>query len=113
MVHKLFLSIALAGSTILASITTLGLPFAASAQVRIGPVDLVSLAFQGFLEDEGIPRAGALKREVRFNQIQAEDLVSAGIEAGRLSPSLLQDQGYLRAVQTELDDLDDRDFDDN
>lgn len=74
------------------------------AQTQIGPVPLVSLAFQGGLQDQSIPRAQTLLRSYRFGRIQAEDVVRAGIEAGRVDPAALQDAGYLRTVDIELED---------
>lgn len=78
---------------------------------QIGPVRLVSLAFQGGLREQGVPRAGALLRGIRFGRVTAEQVVRAGIEAGRIPPSALEDQAYLRAVESELDDLQEDRFD--
>jgi hypothetical protein len=86
---------------------------AMAAQIQPGPVNLVQLAYQGALEDQGIPKAATLLRQVRFNQIKAEDVVMAGIDAGRIPASTLDNQSYLRVVQTELEELRDFDFDNN
>lgn len=72
---------------------------------QTGPVQLVFLAFQGGLQEQGVPRAGALLRGVRLGRITSEQVVSAGIEAGRIPPSTLNDRAYLRTVESELEDL--------
>ncbi|NJK61525.1 MAG: hypothetical protein HC921_01530 [Synechococcaceae cyanobacterium SM2_3_1] len=84
-----------------------------AAQIQPGPVNLVQLAYQGALEDQGIPKAATLLREVRFNQIRAEDVVMAGIQAGRLPASTLENQSYLQVVETELEELTNFDVDDD
>ncbi len=94
-------------------ISMLGALAPGAARASTGPVNLVSLAYQGFLRDQGIPRAGTLSRASRFGRVRAVDLVEAGVEAGLLPASTLDDQGYLIAVRGALRDLVNLDADDN
>ncbi|MEH2157931.1 hypothetical protein [Nostoc sp.] len=73
------------------------------------PFNLVSLAYQGGLEQQGIPSAGTLIFERQNRSILAEDLVKAAVRANKLPPQVLNDQNYLSAVKSEFTSLS-RDF---
>ena len=73
------------------------------------PFNLVSLAYQGGLEEQGIPSGGTLIFERQNRNIVAEDLVKAAISANKLPPQILNDQNYLDAVKSQLTSLS-RDF---
>lgn len=73
------------------------------------PFALVNAAYSGRLESEGIPSFGDLVADVLLHDIDAEDLVRAGIVRGRLTEETLADRKYLRAVQAGLDSLVDDD----
>lgn len=73
------------------------------------PFNLVSLAYQGGLEEQGIPSGGTLIFERQNRNIVAEDLVKAAISANKLPPQILNDQNYLNAVKSQLTSLS-RDF---
>ncbi|MEO0949632.1 MAG: hypothetical protein AAFY11_16115 [Cyanobacteria bacterium J06641_5] len=73
------------------------------------PFTLVNAAYDGRLESEGIPSFGDLVADVLQHDIEAEDLVRAGIARGRLTEETLADRRYLRAVQAGLDSLVDAD----
>ncbi|MCC5662636.1 hypothetical protein LC653_01475 [Nostoc sp. CHAB 5784] len=73
------------------------------------PFNLVSLAYQGGLEEQGIPNGGTLISERQNRNIVAEDLVKAAISANKLPPQILNDQNYLNAVRSQLTSLS-RDF---
>jgi len=92
----------LAGESAAQSGETLG-------RAQYTPFDLVSAAYNGRLESEGIPSFGDLAADVLMMDIEAEDLVRAGIARGRLTEATLEDRGYLRAVQAGLDSLVDDD----
>lgn len=64
--------------------------------------NLVSLAYRGEFEDEGISSYGQLVQDYRTGDITAEDVVRAGIEDGYLSERALDDGAYLNAVATQL-----------
>ncbi|QLE41868.1 hypothetical protein FD723_16540 [Nostoc sp. C052] len=69
------------------------------------PFNLVSLAYQGGLEQQGIPSAGTLIFERQNRKILAEDLVKAAVSANKLPPQFLNDQNYLSAVRSQLTSL--------
>jgi hypothetical protein len=69
----------------------------------LSPNSLVSLAYRGEFRDRGIPGYGLLQP----SRVTAESLVKVAIEAGRLSPEVLFDRGYLNVVEVELKDLKD------
>ena len=72
---------------------------------QTAPFNLVRIGYQGFLEAQGIPSGGAFLRSINHGDITAKILVQSGIDNGRLSPQTLNDQGYLYAVQTQLNGL--------
>ena len=73
---------------------------------EITPFDLVTGAYQGRFEDQGIPSSAVFLARVHSNKISAEDLVNSAISAGRLSESTLSDQSYLNSLESIMDNLD-------
>ena len=74
--------------------------------VEITPFALVTGAYQGRFENQGIPSNAIFLNKIRTNKIDAEDLVKGAIAAGRLSENTLYDQSYLNSVETLIDNLD-------
>ena len=72
---------------------------------QISPVNLVKIAYQGFLENQGVPSSAAFIHSVNRGTITAETLVQSAIDKGRLSPQTLNNEGYLNVVQRELNSL--------
>ncbi len=72
----------------------------------LGPVNLVSLAQQGFFTDQGIPSHLTLGLQIQSGKIDAKTLVKGAIAAGRLSPDTINDDNYLSQVEFELSQLD-------
>jgi hypothetical protein len=72
---------------------------------QVTPVNLVKIAYQGFLRDQGISSGGKLIADVKSDKVTAEILVQGAIDKGRLSPQTLNDEAYLNIVQSELDSL--------
>ncbi len=70
--------------------------------------DLVSAAYRGRLESQGIPGYYRLQQAYETSQIDAEDVVNSAIAAGELSPAAAEDEGYIRAVRLHLSDLTDQ-----
>lgn len=66
------------------------------------PFELVTLARRGYFENQGIPAYGAFEQSVALDQIDVEDIIQAGIDAGRLAPIASQDEGYEFAVRLQL-----------
>ena len=73
---------------------------------EITPFNLVSSSYQGRFANQGIPSYHAFLSAIRFNQIEAEDLVQSAIASGRLSEDTLNDTAYLNSVDSLLDNLD-------
>lgn len=69
------------------------------------PFNLVYLAYQGYFRDQGIPSYSALIAAYRSGKISALDLVEAAVKTNRVPSSVLQDRGYISAVETQLDFL--------
>ena len=74
--------------------------------VEITPFALVTGAYQGRFENQGIPSNGIFLNKIRANKIGAEDLVKGAISAGRLSENTLNDKNYLNSVEALIDNLD-------
>ncbi|MDJ0904261.1 MAG: hypothetical protein QNJ55_36310 [Xenococcus sp. MO_188.B8] len=74
--------------------------------IEITPFDLVTGAYQGRFEDQGIPSNADLLARIRSNKIGAEELVTSAISAGRLSENTLSDQSYLNSVEDLIYNLD-------
>lgn len=67
--------------------------------------NLVSLAYRGQLEDEGIEGYGILIQNYRTGYVTVEDLIRAGVEEGYLTEATLSDEDYVNAVDTQLNAL--------
>ena len=73
---------------------------------QTSPVNLVGIAYQGFLREKGIPSGSKFIYAVKRGDITAETLVQSGIENGRLSPQTLNDTHYLSVVESALKYID-------
>ena len=71
----------------------------------ITPFNLVSLAYRGAFEDQGIPSYGTFLTAYRFRALSGKDIVQGAIAAKRLSPQVLSDQGYMNAVDAQIENL--------
>ncbi|MBN3922719.1 MAG: hypothetical protein HWQ37_06100, partial [Nostoc sp. NMS4] len=71
------------------------------------PVNLVTFAYQGGLQQHGIPSGEALVLKIQNRNILAKDLVKAAVNADKLPSQVLNDQNYLSAVNLELNVLPD------
>ena len=72
---------------------------------QLTPFNLVSLANQGYFQAQGIPSSGALISAHRSGRVSAEDLVKSAVTTHRLSPEVLNNRGYLSAVNFQLSNL--------
>lgn len=83
----------------------LSLNLSTSAQAEtpeIKPFNLVSLARQGYFQDQGIPSHAHFTGAVASGRIQAEDIIKAAIAKDRLSAEILKDKSYLKKVEANL-----------
>ena len=69
---------------------------------RTEAFNLVSSAYRGDFEDQGINSYAVLVTNYETGDLTAEDLVNAAVEAGELSPMALEDQSYIEAVDAQL-----------
>ena len=72
---------------------------------RTEAFNLVSSAYRGDFEDQGVNSYGVLITNYETGDLTAEDLIQAAVDAGELSPAALEDDGYVRAVDAQLDAL--------
>ena len=72
---------------------------------RTEAFNLVSSAYRGDFEDQGINSYAVLLENYETGELTAEDLIQAAIEAGELSPSAMEDDSYVNAVDAQLDAL--------
>jgi len=72
---------------------------------RTEAFNLVSSAYRGDFEDQGINSYAVLVGNYESGDLTAEDLIGAAIEAGELSPSAMEDDSYVQAVDAQLKGL--------
>jgi len=76
---------------------------ATASSIRgVTPFNLVHLARNGYLKNQGIPSHTALIAGIRDRDITAEVLVQSAIDDNRLTADALTDRRYLRAVDRYL-----------
>lgn len=73
--------------------------------MAVTPFNLVFLAYQGFFEQQGIPKFNGLINRYQSGQVSAVDLVKVAVSMRRLSPETLNNKGYLAAVERQLNSL--------
>ncbi|BAU66764.1 hypothetical protein STA3757_41700 [Stanieria sp. NIES-3757] len=69
---------------------------------QLTPINLVFHGYQGYFLDQGIPSGATFVSLVHFGTIDAEQLVKSAVEKGRLAPETINDESFLRKVQTSL-----------
>jgi hypothetical protein len=72
------------------------------AQLQIAPNTLVSLAYQGYFREQGIPGYGGLSNAYTAGRVDAKGLIQSAIEIGKASPEVLMDSGYINIVESGL-----------
>ena len=72
---------------------------------NLTPFNLVSLAYRGQFKNQGVGGYHSLLTAVRFGEISGKDLVKHAIDTGRLSPDTINNSGYIKAVEFQLQDL--------
>ena len=72
---------------------------------RTEAFNLVSSAYRGDFEDQGINSYATLISNYEAGELTAEDLIEAAIESGELSPNAIEDDSYVEAVDSQLDAL--------
>ncbi|MEH2110815.1 hypothetical protein [Nostoc sp.] len=81
-------------------------PYAANQhRAQIRPFNLVTLAYQGYLKDQGIPSNGVLMSAIASGTITAQDIIQAAVKANRLPEQTLSDQGYRHNLEDQLQEF--------
>jgi hypothetical protein len=92
-------------SSISVFVVALASAASANAAPQTTPFNLVDLARNGYFKEQGIPSHAALGTAFASGRINAQDVIRAAIEQNRVAPEAINDEGYLRQVNTKLDDL--------
>ncbi|MBN3880482.1 MAG: hypothetical protein HWQ42_30350 [Nostoc sp. JL23] len=66
------------------------------------PFNIAFLAYQGYLKEQGIPSGGTLLFKYQTGYLTAKDVVQAAIRANKLPAEVLNDQGYVNAVELQM-----------
>ncbi|EAZ90413.1 hypothetical protein CY0110_28809 [Crocosphaera chwakensis CCY0110] len=72
----------------------------------LSPINLVSHGRSGTFSEQGIPSHIRFSLAIKSGKVDAESLVKAAVEAGRLSSETLNNSSYLSNVQFELSQVD-------
>ncbi len=72
---------------------------------NVKPFNLVSLAYQGYLREQGIPGYDTFINSVNCGDIKAKDLVKCAINVGRLSPDTINNRSYLSSLEIQLQSI--------
>jgi hypothetical protein len=72
------------------------------ASTKLTPFELVSSAYQGAYQMQGIPGFGSFLTSSSGQIITAKDIIKAAIEAKQLAPEAQTDRGYISAVDLQL-----------
>lgn len=67
--------------------------------------NLVSSAYRGEFEEQGINSYAILVSNYETGELTAEDLINAAIDSGELSPAAMEDDSYIDAVSRQLESL--------
>ena len=67
--------------------------------------DLVTSAYQGEYEEQGIPGFNQLLNAYNTGELTAEKLVMTAIDNGDLAPKVMNDEKYINAVELQLQAL--------
>ena len=71
----------------------------------MNPFNLVHLAYRGYFRDQGIPGYSAFLSAYETGKVSSKDIVQNAVKKNKLPPQVLEDRGYLRAVEAHLERL--------
>lgn len=69
---------------------------------QLNSFNLATLAYQGYLKNQGIPSNGALMSAIASGTITAQDIIQAAVKANRLPEQILSDRGYRHNLEDQL-----------
>ncbi len=75
---------------------------------RTEAFNLVSSAYRGDFEKQGIDGYQVLISDYETGKVTADDIIKAGIDSGELSPKAMEDDSYVSAVDSQLMSLTNR-----
>jgi hypothetical protein len=70
--------------------------------IKVTPFELVSRAYQGSYQIQGIPGFGSFLTASSSKMITAKDIIKAAIDAKQLDPETQNDRNYLNDVDLHL-----------
>lgn len=68
----------------------------------LNPAQLVFFARNGYLREQGVPSNSDLVNQYKSGKLTAQGLVDRAVQANRLPAEVAQDQGYIFAVESNL-----------
>ena len=77
-------------------------PAVSTANDRLPPSDLVTIAQRGYLKPQGIPGYLGLASAYTLGQIGAKEVVQGAVNAQLLPVTAVSDQAYLNLVDAQL-----------
>ncbi|MEY4520671.1 MAG: hypothetical protein RLZZ499_3271 [Cyanobacteriota bacterium] len=87
----------LAGISML--VVAIASPLSVNATSQTTPSNLANLARNGYFQEQGISSYSALDTAIARGQVNGENL----IEADKVAPETLNDEGYVNSVEMKLD----------
>lgn len=63
------------------------------------PFELGYLAYRGYFEDQGISSYSTFLQDLNSGKVSTQDIIAAGVESGRIAPSVLEDEGYENSLR--------------
>jgi hypothetical protein len=76
---------------------------------QINPFNLAFMAERGYLQNVGIKSGNALLKAHQSGILTAKDIVQSAVKAKLLPEQTRSDQGYLNALETQLQALEEQD----
>jgi hypothetical protein len=80
----------------------------ATTSAYLNPAQLVFFARNGYLREQGVPSNSDLVNQYKSGKLTAQVLVGRAIQANRLPAEVAQDQGYIFAVESNLQAISNR-----
>ncbi len=63
------------------------------------PFELGYLAYRGYFEEQGIASYSTFLQDLNSGKLSTQDIIAAGVESGRISPSVMEDEGYENSLR--------------
>ena len=76
-----------------------------SDSYQTSPFNLAELAYRGYFKEQGIPAYYNLVSDYRAGRVTVQDIIQSGIRANKVSPDVLNNAGYVNALDAQLRNL--------